>query len=361
MTVTTKEEVAAQLEGYRIELTGYCYRMLGSAAEADDAVQETMVRAWRHAGGFEGRSSLRSWLYRIATNVCLAASEGRRRRALPVDLGPASEPGSGPLTTRPEPTWIEPVPDHRVLPAASLATSPTDSTDPADRVVARESIRLAFVAALQYLPPRQRAVLILREVLRWSAADVAELLDTTAVSVNSALQRARAGLAAGGVDPDRALRPDPAQLDEQHRALLARYVDAFERFDIDEIVTLLHEDAVSQMPPVTMWFRGPEALRRATTAGGAGADQPCRGSKMVPVAANGSAAFAQYRPDRPGEATGGFHAWGLQVVEMAGGRITTLTSFLDAATIFPRFGLPLDLPPTEPAPTTEPAHPIERT
>jgi RNA polymerase sigma-70 factor (ECF subfamily) len=348
MTIAAREDVGTQLEGYRVELTGYCYRMLGSAAEADDAVQETMVRAWRHAGGFEGRSSLRSWLYRIATNVCLAAGTARRRRALPVDLGPASEPRPGPLPTRSEPTWIEPVPDHRVLPALR---PPDGSTDPAEHVVARETIRLAFVAALQYLPPRQRAVLILREVLRWSAADVAELLDTTTVSVNSALQRARAGLAAGGVDPERALRPDPAQLDEQHRRLLARYVDAFERFDIDEIVTLLHEDAVTQMPPVAMWFRGPEALRRATTAGGD--DQPCRGSKMVPVAANGSAAFAQYRPVTTGDAAGGFQAWALQVVEVDGGRITTLTSFLDAATVFPRFGLPLHLPDLPHLPPTE--------
>jgi RNA polymerase sigma-70 factor (ECF subfamily) len=311
-----------QLETYRVELTGYCYRMLGSAADADDAVQETLVRAWRYADRFEGRSSLRSWLYRIATNVCFAASDGRRRRALPVDLGPDTSSEA----TRPEATWIEPVPDARVLPA--------------EQVVARESIRLAFVAALQYLPPRQRAVLILREVLRWPAAEVAELIDTSVASVNSALQRARRTLAAGGLDADRALTPDPAGLDETHRALLARYVDAFERYDIDELVTLLHEDATMQMPPMTLWLRGPEAIRRAALAD---PDQPCRGSRMVPVAANGAAAYAQYRPvdrDDPGTA---FHAWGLQVIEVGGGRITALTSFLDAATVFPRFGLPLEL------------------
>jgi RNA polymerase sigma-70 factor (ECF subfamily) len=345
MTVTTPDDVAAAFEAHRIELTGYCYRMLGSAAEADDAVQETMVRAWRHAGGFEGRSTLRAWLYRIATNVCLAASEGRRRRALPVDLGPASEPRPGPLATRPEPTWVEPVADHRVLPSST----DDPAADPAERVVARESIRLAFVTALQYLPPRQRAVLILREVLRWPAADVAELLETTVVSVSSALQRARATLAAGGIDTDSALRPDPARLDERHRALLARYVDAFERFDVEAIVALLHQDAISQMPPVALWFRGRDAVRRALEAGGE--DQPCRGSRLVPVAVNGGAGFAQYRPDPDG---GGFHAWGLQVVEIDGDLIGTITSFLDAATLFPRFGLPLRLDPPPPKPTPTP-------
>jgi RNA polymerase sigma-70 factor (ECF subfamily) len=324
-----------QLDAYRVELTGYCYRMLGSAAEADDAVQETLVRAWRYADQFEGRSSLRSWLYRIATNVCFAASDGHRRRALPVDLGPASSWSGGRPATRPEATWIEPIADARVLPAA-------DPGDPAERAVARESIRLAFVAALQYLPPRQRAVLILREVLRWPAADVAELLDTSVVSVNSALQRARRTMADGGLDPETALAPDPTGLDETHRALLARYVDAFERYDIDELVTLLHEDATMQMPPLALWLRGPEDIRRAALAD---PDQPCRGSKMVPVAANGAAAYAQYRPvdrDDPGTA---FYAWGLQIIEVVGGRITALTSFLDVASVFPRFGLPLELAP----------------
>jgi RNA polymerase sigma-70 factor (ECF subfamily) len=359
------EDIAAQLERHRVGLTGYCYRMLGSAAEADDAVQETMVRAWRHAGRFEGRSSLRSWLYRIATNVCLVASDGRRRRALPVDMGPAAEGTPSPLGRWPEATWIEPVPDHRVLPGArgrAAGAIGAVGADPAEQVVARESIRLAFVAALQYLPPRQRAVLILREVLRWPAAEVAELLGATVVSVNSALQRARAGLAQGGAGVDgvdgvdggvgRALRPDPAELDDRHRALLARYVDAFERFDVDEIVALLHEDAVSQMPPMTLWFRGREALRAAMVAGD---DQPCRGSKLVPVAANGSPAYAHYRPNRPGDPgpAGGFHAWAVQVVEASDGCITAITSFVDAPHLFPRFGLPNRLAPGEEPPTTE--------
>jgi RNA polymerase sigma-70 factor (ECF subfamily) len=346
------DDVGLQLEAYRVELTGYCYRMLGSAAEAEDAVQETLVRAWRAADRFEGRASLRSWLYRIATNVCFAATDARRRRALPVDLGPASRWSPPASTTRVETTapapapatWIEPVPDAHVLPPAAATAAGPD--DPAERVVARESIRLAFVAALQYLPPRQRAVLILREVVRWPAAEVAELLDTSVVSVNSALQRARQTLADAGLDPDRRSAAAAAALDADHRVLLARYVDAFERYDIDELVTLLHEDVVSQMPPVPFWMRGPDAVRAAALSGGD--DQPCRGSRLVPVAANGSAAFAQYRPPNAGNPA--FHAWALQVIEVADGRIATMTSFLDVGTVFPRFGLPLVLPPHLPDP-----------
>jgi RNA polymerase sigma-70 factor (ECF subfamily) len=320
------DALGALLDAHRVELTGYCYRMLGSAAEADDAVQETLVRAWRYADRFEGRAALRSWLYRIATNVCFAASNGRRRRALPVDLGPSSSWGEAPHASVPEATWIEPVPDDRVLP-------PLSPGDPAERAVARESIRLAFVAALQHLPPRQRAVLILREVLRWRASEVAELLDTSVVSVNSALQRARETLAARGAEAGSGPTPAAEGLDEVHRELLARYVDAFERYDIDLLVTLLHEDATVQMPPIALWLQGPGAVLQAARAD---REQPCRGSRLVPVAANGAAAFAQYRPGRP---RGSYQPWALQVVEVAGGRITTITSFLDAATLFPRFGL----------------------
>src|SRR6476661_2613313 len=220
-TVGNSEVRSDDLEQYRRELTGYCYRMLGSFFEAEDAVQDTMVRAWRGAGGFEGRSALRSWLYRIATNVCLDMLRGRERRARPMDLGPAREPVESNLSTLPEVTWIEPIPDALVAPEG----------DPADVAVARETIRLAFVAALQHLPPRQRAALILCEVLRWKAAEVAELLDTSVASVNSALQRARATLEATDVSATDTGRP----LDAADRALLQRYVDAFEAYDMEAL------------------------------------------------------------------------------------------------------------------------------
>jgi RNA polymerase sigma-70 factor, ECF subfamily len=305
-----------EFEQYRNELNGYCYRMLGSAFEAEDAVQETLVRAWRSLDSFEGRSSLRSWLYRIATNVCFDMLTGRQRRARPVDLSPVGSI-EAPLVNRPENTWIEPIPDSHVLAAAS---------DPAEIAVARESIRLAFVAALQLLPPRQRAVLILREVLRWQATEVAELLDTTVISVNSALQRARATLAESNVDTDPPADPD----DDEQRELLARYVDAFERYDIESLVSLLREDAVFSMPPYELWLRGPvDALKWML---GPGAD--CRGSRLVPVHANGSAAFGQWKPGGPE----GFTPWSVNVVEMSGGRITALTFFLDT-NLFPLFGL----------------------
>jgi RNA polymerase sigma-70 factor (ECF subfamily) len=325
-------DLVPQLEAHRAELTGYCYRMLGSAAEAEDAVQETLTRAWRHADRFEGRSSLRSWLYRIATNACYAALDGRRRRALPMDLGPASSGSEHVPATLPEATWIEPIPTEAVLPTGGPG-GPGD-LDPAERAVARESIRLAFVAALQYLPPRQRAVLILREVLRWRAAEVAELLDTSVVSVNSALQRARDTLAAKGASLDATPRLDPPD-----QGLLARYVDAFERYDIERLVTLLHEDATLQMPPIAMWLRGRTEIGRAALAD---PTTPCRGSRLVAVSANGTAAFGQYRPGGPG---GGYVAWALQTLEVTGGRITAMASFLDTAAVFPRFGLPLELPP----------------
>jgi RNA polymerase sigma-70 factor, ECF subfamily len=315
-----------QLEEYRTELTGYCYRMLGSGFEAEDAVQDTLVRAWRSLDRFEGRSTLRSWLYRIATNVCLDMLGGRQRRARPMDLGPAGNvdvPLGPPLA---ETTWIQPVPDDRVLP---------DGGDPADAAVERESIRLAFVAALQHLPPRQRAVLILREVLRWRAAEVAELLDTTVVSVNSALQRARATLAEQSIaaaDPGPAV--DEAQLDDEQHALLARYVDAFERYDIDSLTTLLREDATQSMPPYDLWLRGRDDIFAWWLGPGIG----CRGSRLFPTAANGRPAFGQYKPSGPG---GRHEPWALQVLEIDGGRIVELTFFLDTATLFPLFDLPV--------------------
>lgn len=309
----------AQLEQYRRPLTGYCYRMLGSAFEAEDAVQETMLRAWRSLDRFEGRAALKSWLYRIATNVCLDMLAGRERRARPMDLGPAGTT-EGPLSTLPEATWIEPIPDARVMP---------ESTDPAELAQASETLRLAFVAALQHLPASQRAVLILREVLRWKAAEVAELLDTSVASVNSSLQRARATLDAGALTPGDA----PAPMDDEHRALLERYVTAFQDYDIESLVALLHEDATMSMPPYDLWLHGQSDIGRWFT----GLGSECRGSRLVAVAANGSPAFGQYRPSGPG---GSFEPWALQVIEMSGGQITGINSFLDTQRLFPMFGLP---------------------
>ncbi|EXU68279.1 RNA polymerase sigma70 factor [Streptomyces sp. PRh5] len=317
--------VELQLEPYRTQLTGYCYRMLGSAFEAEDAVQETMVRAWRGLDRFEGRSALRSWLYRIATNVCLDMLSGSKRRARPMDLTSAATPFPATLAEQPEVTWIGPVPDGQVLP---------DGGDPAEVAAQRDAVRLAFIAALQHLAPRQRAVLILREVLAWKASEVAELLGTTVASVNSALQRARATLAASQVSDS-----DPAKpLDEEQRALLARYVDAFERYDLDSLTALLHEDATLSMPPYELWLRGHEDIRQWLLGYGIG----CRGSRLVPTVANGMPAFGQYRP---GGADGRHEPWALQVLEISGGRITGLNSFLDTDRLFPLFGLPAWLGP----------------
>jgi len=308
----------ARLETHRVELTGYCYRMLGSAFEAEDAVQETFIRAWRGFDWFEGRAKLRSWLYRIATNVCLDMRTASQRRARPVDMSPAgtTEQGLGPPLS--ESTWIEPVPDDRAIPSGG---------DPADVAVARESIRLAFVAALQHLPPRQRAVLILREVLRWKAEEVAELLETSVASVNSALQRARATLASRDVSVE---SPDP--LDDDQRALLARYVQAFEQYDMDALTSLLHEDASWSMPPYELWLQTHADIRSWCLGPGIG----CVNSRLVPTMANGRPAFGQYKP-APG---GGWEPWSLQVVEIAGDRISGITLFLDTARFFPLFGLP---------------------
>jgi RNA polymerase sigma-70 factor, ECF subfamily len=303
-----------ELEQHRRELTAYSYRMLGSPFEAEDAVQETLLRAWKSIGRFEGRSELRSWLYRIATNVCLDLLNARERRARPMDLGPAREPVAANLNTLPEVTWIEPLPD-----------------DPAEVAESRETIRLAFVAALQHLPPRQRAVLILCEVLRWKAAEVAELLETSVASVNSALQRARATLESSDIDPS-----EPA-LDEPDRELLARYVEAFERYDMDALTSLIHEDATQSMPPFDLWLRGRDDIFAWWVGPGAG----CRGSRVIPtVAANGSPAFGQYKPSETGE---GYDPWALQVLEISDGRIVELTFFLGTETIFPLFGLPARL------------------
>ncbi|MFP8960383.1 sigma-70 family RNA polymerase sigma factor [Streptomyces nanhaiensis] len=318
------ERAELRLERHRVELTGYCYRMLGSAFEAEDAVQETMVRAWRALDRFEGRSSLRSWLYRIATNVCLDMLGGSRRRARPMDLSSPSGAENPPGPALPEATWIEPMPSGRIL---------SDGGDPAETAVARESVRLAFIAALQHLAPRQRAVLILREVLAWRASEVAELLGTTVASVNSALQRARATLASGEITSDGSTE----SMGEEQRALLARYVSAFESYDLDALTAVLHDDATLSMPPYGLWLRGQADIRAWLSGHGAG----CRGSRLVPVAANGCQAFGQYRPDPDG----GFSPWALQVVEVSGGRVTALNAFLDTARLFPLFGLPPRLAP----------------
>jgi RNA polymerase sigma-70 factor (ECF subfamily) len=313
-------ELEHSLEQHRAKLTAYCYRMLGSPFEAEDAVQDTFVRAWRSYDGFEGRAALRSWLYRIATNVCLDMLSGRERRARPMDLGPAWNP-DGPIgRTLPEVTWIEPVPDGLVA----------AQDDPAEVAVSRETIRLAFVAALQHLPPRQRAVLILCEVLRWKASEVAELLETSVASVNSALQRARSTLEATGVSSTDPVPP----MDESQRELLARYVEAFERYDMDALTSLIQEDATQSMPPYELWLSGRENIFRWWLGPGAG----CRGSRVIPtVSANGSPAFGQYKPSASGS---GFDPWALQVLEIEDGQIVEFTFFLDTDRMFPLFGLP---------------------
>jgi RNA polymerase sigma-70 factor, ECF subfamily len=309
------------LERHRKELTAHCYRMLGSPFEAEDAVQETLLRAWRSLERFEGRASLRSWLYRIATNVCLDMLSGRERRARPMDLGPARA-HDGPIgEILPETTWIEPVPDALVL---------SEGADPASVAESRESIRLAFIAALQHLPARQRAALILCEVLRWKAAEVAELLDTSVASVNSSLQRARATLETADVH---GVRADTA-LAAPERELLARYVEAFERYDMDALTSLIHEDATQSMPPYELWLSGREQILGWWVGVGAG----CRGSRMIPTLdANGLPAFGQYKPSETGS---GYEPWALQVIAVRDGRIAEFTFFLSTESLFPLFGLP---------------------
>jgi RNA polymerase sigma-70 factor (ECF subfamily) len=316
------EELELRLEQHRVELTAYAYRMLGSVFEAEDAVQETLLRAWKSFDRFEGRAALRSWLYRIATNVCLDMLNGKERRARPMDLAPAKTADNPLGEPVGEGTWVLPIPDARVLPSGG---------DPAEVAESRETIRLAFVAALQHLPPRQRAVLILREVLRWKATEVAELLETSVASVNSALQRARATLTATDLTAE-TLGP----MNDHQRALLARYVDAFERYDMDSLISLLREDATWSMPPYEMWLQTHDDIRRWCLGPGIG----CRGSRLIPVAANGSPAFGQYKPsDREGI----LEPWSLQVLEVSGGRIAGISFFLDTASLFPLFGLPRQL------------------
>src|SRR5688572_23646399 len=314
------QAAVTDLETHRSALTGHCYRMLGSPADAEDAVQETMVRAWQNLERFQGRSSLRTWLYRIATNVCLDALSARTRRARPIEEGPLGTVDS-PLDTRPRTHWLEPIPDAEALPA---------DADPFELTALRQSIRLAFVAALQHLPARQRAALILTEVLGWSAAEVAECLETSTAAVNSALQRARATLVSRNVST----AGEP--LSDEQSTLLDRFVDAFHRYDVDGLVSLLRDDATLSMPPYTLWLRGPDAIRAWLLGRGS----VCRGSRLIPTAACGSPAFGQYHP-APG---GGYQPWALIVLELSGDRITAWNSFLDAENLFPLFGL-LPQPP----------------
>ncbi|MFI9554125.1 RNA polymerase subunit sigma-70 [Nonomuraea endophytica] len=287
-----------ELERHRKELAGYCYRMLGSGFEAEDAVQETLTRAWKTFD--PERGALRPWLYGIATNVCVDMLRSAQRRARAMDLGPAAEPGADLGVPIPYDRWVYPMPDQLM--------------DPAELAVSRESVRLAFVAALQHLPPRQRAVLILRDVLAWSAAEVADLLETSVAAVNSALQRARATLPATA---------EPRlEVDED---LLARYVDAFERFDVDTLVALTHEDAVESMPPFAWWLAGREAMRAVLAASGG---EGCRGSKLVRAGAN---TFGQYLN---GE------AFAIVILETSGGLIGGTTTYLDPS-LFPLYDLPM--------------------
>ncbi|WP_405843455.1 sigma-70 family RNA polymerase sigma factor [Streptomyces sp. NBC_01518] len=324
-SVVTTTDLDVRLEKHRVELTGYCYRMLGSSFEAEDAVQDTMVRAWRNYEKFEGRSSLRSWLYRIATNVCLDMLSAGNKRARPVDLSDSTPLAQAALSPRADNTWLEPIPDARVLPTVA---------DPAEAAVAKESVRLAFMAALQQLPPKQRAVLILREVLAWRANEVAELLDTSVASVNSALQRARATLAERDEKAADAAVSDP--LDEEQRKLLERYVAAFEGYDMAALTALLHEDAIMTMPPFDLWLTGHDDITGfMTTIGSA-----CEGSRLIPVQVNGLPGFAQYKPDPD---TGGFSPWAVQILEISDGGLTGFHFFLDTKRWFPLFDLPLHL------------------
>lgn len=311
----------AYLEAHRTALTGHCYRMLGSAFDADDAVQETMIRAWRNLHQFDGRASLRTWLYRIATNVCLDELESRGRRARPIEEGVASSgnPPVDALTQRPASYWIDPIPDARALP---------QEADPSERAILRQSIRLAFIAALQNLTPKQRAVLLMVEVLGFSAAEAADALESSVASVNSALQRARSVLG-------RRQQEEPAELSESQRAMLRCYVAAFESYDIEALTALMRQDATFCMPPYSLWLKGPDDVRTWMLGLGCG----CRGSRLLPTKACGWPAFAQYRPNPEG----GHKAWPLIVLELSGDRITGVNSFLDTESVFPRFDFPMTL------------------
>ena len=311
-----------KFEAYRPALVGYCYRMLGSPFDADDAVQETMVRAWRAFDSFDGRASIKSWLYRIATNVCLDELKGRSRRARPMEVGPAGSgaPSSEDLMQLANSNWIEPIPDADVC---------SNDANPEEKASLRQSIRLAFIAALQRLPPKQRAVLLMAEVLDCSVAEVAETLETSVHSVNSALQRARASLAKRSAE-------EPVALTLAQQAMLNRYVSAFERYDVSDLMSLMQQEVTFCMPPYLLWLQGPEEVGTWMLGLGSG----CRGSRLVTTSASGCPTFAQYRPTPDGA----YRAWALIVLELTGDRIAGVNNFLDVEHLFPRFGLPLQLP-----------------
>ena len=325
LRTTEQAPIEQELESYRKALTGYCYRMIGSGAEAEDAVQETMVRAWKSADKLQDRAALKAWLFRIANNVCLDMLGSAQRRATPMDMGPSSDADAPLGAMLADSAWVRPIADAKVL-------EPT--ADPAELAAEKETLRLAFVAALQHLPAKQRAVLILREVLAWRASEVAELLGTSVASVNSALQRARATLAENGGTGADAATSDP--LDEEQQKLLERYVEAFEGYDMTALTALLHEDAVMTMPPFDLWLRGTDDITGFMTTLGAA----CAGSRLVPVEVNGLPGFAQYKPDEDGR---GFSAWSVQVLEISKGRVSGFHFFLDTARWFPLFDLPLHL------------------
>ncbi|MGH3496764.1 MAG: sigma-70 family RNA polymerase sigma factor [Nocardioidaceae bacterium] len=308
---------------YRRELFAHCYRMLGSVHDAEDLVQETYLRAWRSYHNFENRSSLRTWLYRIATNACLTALAGRDKRPLPTGLGAPSSNPDEPLIETPEVSWLEPVPD---------AMASSERNDPAEIVASRESIRLAFIAALQHLPPRQRAVLILRDVLQWRAAETAEALGTTTVAVNSILQRARAQLAQAALTQDSIVEPTSPE----QRELLDRYVTAFWEKDIATIVEMFTHDAVWEMPPFTGWYQGPETIGRLI-------DTQCPGQRhdmrMVPTWANGQPAFGLYMRGADDQ----FWPFHLQVLTLSPDGVSHVAAFFDTE-LFAFFGLPKSLP-----------------
>ena len=321
-SATVRErDLGPELDQYRAELTAYCYRMLASPFEAEDAVQETFLRAFRGIERFEGRAAMKTWLHRIATNVCLDMLRGRKHRVRPMDLGPAREPIEANLNVPTEVTWLEPIPDTLIAP----------QPDPSEIAASRESVRLAFIAALQHLPPRQRAVLILCEVMQWSANEVAELLETSSASVNSALQRARATLKAAPMN-----EPAPA-MDADQRALLKRYVEAFERYDLTLLTKVIREDAHQSMPPFDLWLQGREDMFAWWFGVGIG----CKGSRMLPAGtANGSPAYGQFKPSATGT---GYEPWALQVIELTPTGVGEITFFLDTKRLFPLFGLPLRL------------------
>ena len=316
----TDDEFLLKAEPHRRELLAHCYRMTGSLHDAEDLVQETYLRAWKAYSGFKGQSSLRTWLYRIATNTCLTALDSRQRRPLPTGLGAPSSDAAGELVERNEVPWLEPLPDQQ-----------DDPADPSTIVGHRESVRLAFVAALQHLSPRQRAVLVLRDVLQWKAAEVGDAIGASTAAVNSLLQRARAQLDAVGPSEDEPLaEPDSPET----RDLLDRYIAAFEAYDMSALTSLLKDDAEWSMPPYELWLQTHDDIVRWCLGPGVG----CRDSRLIPTSANGMPAFGQYKPD----AAGGWAPWSLQVLELEpdASAVRAITFFLDTERFFPLFGLP---------------------